>query len=1670
MKKRLLAALLVIAMMASMIVMPAYATESAAQTQVGYCQHCKQVIPEDQWIPWNPANKDPYSGHYYLAEDTSSQEEQITIGLNDDLLRHKICLDLRGHSYMVKGFRPFLISGIFSIMDSVGGGEIAVTGQTSNANGAFCQMYKKTGVADGSSGELNIYSGTLRRINTAEQVVAKGGLIYLASGSTLNVHGGKLIGGDVKGRLNSSGEAVAPLGGTIYATGANVNICGGTITGGVANDTTVTLSNGTTQDCEAYGGNIYAVSGSKVTISGGSVENGYSDTYAGNIYVKESSLEITGGTVTGGYSEGAVGNIYVTGSGSSFKMSGGTVKNGVCVTRGGNLFVNNKNVDIDISGGEIYGDMSVEKFKSFKLSGSPKIYMGLGNGLRLQAENTAANIDVTGLTEGAEIYLDGTDQIFTDVLEDPETYLTYFKDAIRADISVDETGALKVVQSDTGFCPHCWKSGEQANWTVWGNKAGSSSSGIYSITSSVHYYLSEDCVRDKPGKESGNRMGLVSAGSSSVTTNDVVIDTAGHNWTTADNKVFNVRSTLSLVDSVGSGKIIGTGKKTAAGNGGMIQVVNATSVFNLYSGTLMRTISDDDYINDLMGGILYAPAGSSVNIYGGTIRDGVSASVSAADTSRACKGGNICALGNFTMTAGALIGGKAYANSYILQDTANPIVIDEVNTTLAGTGGNLYLAGVATISGGHIVDGTATQGGGVYIANSATPTISGCVIRGGIAGETAGAVDSTVDLSFNGGNLYIAGASDNRQELTLSDSIIRSGDSKEAGGNIYADYTDLTLRDAAITDGHSGTAGGNVSLSKTAVCDMYDSVIGNGDADSNGGNLYGPKGSVFDMHSGLITGGNADTSGGNIYCTGVTISGGTVTGGYAKTRGGNIYVLKSGNTLRIEDDGDNATPAPVISNGYAKDGAGDNIYLGDGNTGILTGAIIRNGEADSILAYNNTTLTMTDCTVEGIVVNSSSGNGVCAYGALTLKGNTNITNEQNQSCVYIGGNGSLTVDAGFTGTASVAFADAHFENVEEPQGAPLAEQNTAGGVFTGKLFLEGHESYDYSLPAIFAVAGDNKLYIASTAVVNEATGEIVWFKDAAAAAAELDDGEYLRLHGTDNAMELSDDLVVDLNGKNLNVTGTGTGTKTIYGFDSSNDDYDGYGTVSATGVSVEPSYFAPNGNQYVTLTDGNGVISFHRMGIRISSVSLKPTVSGVYYEGIWECDDVLADKVDTFGIALSTDKMPDKNFANDTDYTEHTKDEFVNGEAQTSVLVYDILKEEEGNQDRGVMKIYAIPYVIIDNGIVTDFTLVSNDNNPGGAGADWTLKDVLQSVNYIWPKLNNAQQEAVRDMYDIDADVLDTWNLYNITADINGTPAIRPLKILTLGHSLAVDSNHMLNLVADTEGYSENFVIGTLYYSGCPLYKHVNFLTDNSPVYSLYLSSTETPDAPPIIINDVTMQFGVEYDDWDIIIMQGGVFEIGRESTYTNGHIQTIQNYVNEHKTNPDAIFAWHMAWAPPTDNDLRDMFPGSSNSYYTSYAAWNHDRSTLYKDITGLVNKYIVTDSSFIYMIPSGTAIENALSSYLEEKDLHRDYVHVSDLGRVIAAYTWYCTLASIDHLEEIKLNAIPMAFLKSTADKTQDRVLTEAEKAVILEAVNNALANPLEMTQSQYTTAPTN
>ena len=296
------------------------------------------------------------------------------------------------------------------------------------------------------------------------------------------------------------------------------------------------------------------------------------------------------------------------------------------------------------------------------------------------------------------------------------------------------------------------------------------------------------------------------------------------------------------------------------------------------------------------------------------------------------------------------------------------------------------------------------------------------------------------------------------------------------------------------------------------------------------------------------------------------------------------------------------------------------------------------------------------------------------------------------------------------------------------------------------------------------------------------------------------------------------------------------------------------------------------------------------------------------------------------------------------------------------------------------------------------------------------------------------------------------------------------LKVLTLGSSSSVDSNHMINLVAAAEGIGEyeELVIGTLYYSGCKLTQHVQFMTSNEPVYRLYISSTATPDQPPKTTNDVTMKDALEADYWDIIVLQASNGETDLESTFTSGLANAIRAYADKYKKNPLAYFAWHFTGVPATDPELQSSYPYTPNPYISAMEKYNNDRPAYFAPRAANIEKYIATDDNYRFIVCSGTAAMNASSSYLTEKDLLRDYTHATDLARVILSYTWYAKLTGKTQLEAIHLDAIPKAFLKSTKDKTADRPITDAEKAIILESVNNALANPYKITQSQYTVAP--
>ena len=133
-------------------------------------------------------------------------------------------------------------------------------------------------------------------------------------------------------------------------------------------------------------------------------------------------------------------------------------------------------------------------------------------------------------------------------------------------------------------------------------------------------------------------------------------------------------------------------------------------------------------------------------------------------------------------------------------------------------------------------------------------------------------------------------------------------------------------------------------------------------------------------------------------------------------------------------------------------------------------------------------------------------------------------------------------------------------------------------------------------------------------------------------------------------------------------------------------------------------------------------------------------------------------------------------------------------------------------------------------------------------------------------------------------------------------------------------------------------------------------------------------------------------------------------------------------------------------------------------------------------VLEYQGTDSGkrFTTLVPVGLSIQNARTTYLallaynttayDDKNLsyttdaqiglQRDGGHVSfNIGRYIAALTLAGALTGQD-ISDITWHP--------TAEGGYSYPVTEAEQRIAIESAVNALANPLEITESQYKTAP--
>lgn len=271
----------------------------------------------------------------------------------------------------------------------------------------------------------------------------------------------------------------------------------------------------------------------------------------------------------------------------------------------------------------------------------------------------------------------------------------------------------------------------------------------------------------------------------------------------------------------------------------------------------------------------------------------------------------------------------------------------------------------------------------------------------------------------------------------------------------------------------------------------------------------------------------------------------------------------------------------------------------------------------------------------------------------------------------------------------------------------------------------------------------------------------------------------------------------------------------------------------------------------------------------------------------------------------------------------------------------------------------------------------------------------------------------------------------------------KTLKMLCITSSFGLNTTELLYDIAKDQG-AENVIIARLYVSGCKLSQHAQFAKTGEPAYQYTKNSSGKWEK----MMNTTLLYGLQDEDWDIIFLQQGAHHAGLVHTYGD-YIDEIMAFVQQNKTNPNARFVWNMTWAFQSDN--------THEIFMTNHRG---DQLVMYNMILDTVKEKVLPRDDFSAIIPSGTAVQNARTSYFGDT-LTKDTLHLNNLGRVIAGYATWATLTG-KPITQIDLPPV------RSYDLPEDVILSEADKAVIMEAVNNAIANPWEVTPSGYPEKP--
>lgn len=258
----------------------------------------------------------------------------------------------------------------------------------------------------------------------------------------------------------------------------------------------------------------------------------------------------------------------------------------------------------------------------------------------------------------------------------------------------------------------------------------------------------------------------------------------------------------------------------------------------------------------------------------------------------------------------------------------------------------------------------------------------------------------------------------------------------------------------------------------------------------------------------------------------------------------------------------------------------------------------------------------------------------------------------------------------------------------------------------------------------------------------------------------------------------------------------------------------------------------------------------------------------------------------------------------------------------------------------------------------------------------------------------------------------------------------KTVRILAIGNSFSQDAvEQYLHELAEAEGIST--IIGNMFIGGCSLERHVKNARENAPAYAYRKIGTDGKKREK---GKMSLETVLADEDWDYVSLQQASPFSGMYETYEASLPELIE-YVKARLPKKTKLML-HQTWAY------------ASTSRHSGFKNYNCNQLTMYQAIADAVKKAAKANKIKI-VIPSGTAIQNARTSFIGDH-LNRDGYHLDvKIGRYTAACTWFERI--------FKHNVVGNPYTPEGLD--------EARKAVAQKAAHAAVKHPYKVTDLSIT-----